>query len=290
MQLKPLAQKTLKCGQLTLDLSQPHIMGILNVTPDSFSDGGQYNEVAQAIAHAKQMIADGATVIDVGGESTRPGASAVAIEEEIRRVVPVVTEVAKLNVVISIDTSAPEVMRAAVQAGAHIWNDVRALSRPNALQTAAELDIPVIIMHMRGEPTTMNNLDQYDNVTQDVIIELQQRVNDVLHAGVRSENIMIDPGFGFAKNAQQNLQLLNEFYRLTELGYPILSALSRKRFIGEALGGVDAGERAVGSVTAHLLTIQQGACMVRAHDVKAMHDAVLVWKAMQNPKCSLSGK
>lgn len=290
MQLKPLAQKTLKCGQLTLDLSQPHIMGILNVTPDSFSDGGQYNEVAQAIAHAKQMIADGATVIDVGGESTRPGASAVAIEEEIRRVVPVVTEVAKLNVVISIDTSAPEVMRAAVQAGAHIWNDVRALSRPNALQTAAELDIPVIIMHMRGEPTTMNNLDQYDNVTQDVIIELQQRVNDALHAGVRSENIMIDPGFGFAKNAQQNLQLLNEFYRLTELGYPILSALSRKRFIGEALGGVDAGERAVGSVTAHLLTIQQGACMVRAHDVKAMHDAVLVWKAMQNPKCSLSGK
>ena len=290
LQLKPLAQKTLKCGQLTLDLSQPHIMGILNVTPDSFSDGGQYNEVAQAIAHAKQMIADGATVIDVGGESTRPGASAVAIEEEIRRVVPVVTEVAKLNVVISIDTSAPEVMRAAVQAGAHIWNDVRALSRPNALQTAAELDIPVIIMHMRGEPTTMNNLDQYDNVTQDVIIELQQRVNDALHAGVRSENIMIDPGFGFAKNAQQNLQLLNEFYRLTELGYPILSALSRKRFIGEALGGVDAGERAVGSVTAHLLTIQQGACMVRAHDVKAMHDAVLVWKAMQNPKCSLSGK
>lgn len=290
MQLKPLAQKTLKCGQLTLDLSQPHIMGILNVTPDSFSDGGQYNEVAQAIAHAKQMIADGATVIDVGGESTRPGASAVAIEEEIRRVVPVVTEVAKLNVVISIDTSAPEVMRAAVQAGAHIWNDVRALSRPNALQTAAELDIPVIIMHMRGEPTTMNNLDQYDNVTQDVIIELQQRVNDALHAGVRSENIMIDPGFGFAKNAQQNLQLLNEFYRLTELGYPILSALSRKRFIGEALGGVDAGERVVGSVTAHLLTIQQGACMVRAHDVKAMHDAVLVWKAMQNPKCSLSGK
>lgn len=282
MQLKPLAQKTLKCGQLTLDLSQPHVMGILNVTPDSFSDGGQYNEVAQAIAHAKQMIADGATVIDVGGESTRPGASAVAIEEEIRRVVPVVTEVAKLNVVISIDTSAPEVMRAAVQAGAHIWNDVRALSRPNALQTAAELDIPVIIMHMRGEPTTMNNLDQYDNVTQDVIIELQQRVNDALHAGVRSENIMIDPGFGFAKNAQQNLQLLNEFYRLTELGYPILSALSRKRFIGEALGGVDAGERAVGSVTAHLLTIQQGACMVRAHDVKAMHDAVLVWKAMQN--------
>ncbi len=282
MQLKPLAQKILKCGQLSLDLSQPHVMGILNVTPDSFSDGGQYNEVAQAIAHAKQMITDGATVIDVGGESTRPGASVVSVEEEIRRVVPVVVELAKLNVVISIDTSVPEVICAAVQAGAHIWNDVRALTRYNALQTAAALDIPVMIMHMRGEPTTMNGLDQYNNVTQDVMTELQQRVDEALHAGVRPENIMIDPGFGFAKNAQQNLQLLNEFYRLTELGYPILSALSRKRFIGEALGGVDAGQRAVGSVTAHLLSIQQGACMVRAHDVKAMHDAILVWKAMQN--------
>lgn len=282
MQLKPLAQKILKCGQLSLDLSQPHVMGILNVTPDSFSDGGQYNEVAQAIAHAKQMITDGATVIDVGGESTRPGASVVSVEEEIRRVVPVVVELAKLNVVISIDTSVPEVICAAVQAGAHIWNDVRALTRHNALQTAAALDIPVMIMHMRGEPTTMNGLDQYNNVTQDVMTELQQRVDEALHAGVRPENIMIDPGFGFAKNAQQNLQLLNEFYRLTELGYPILSALSRKRFIGEALGGVDAGQRAVGSVTAHLLSIQQGACMVRAHDVKAMHDAILVWKAMQN--------
>ena len=282
MQLKPLAQKTLKCGEFTLDLSQPHVMGILNVTPDSFSDGGQHNEVAQAIAYAKQMIIDGATVIDVGGESTRPGASRVTVEEEIRRVIPVVVELAKLNVVISIDTSAPEVICAAVQAGAHIWNDVRALTRPNALQTAAQLDIPVMIMHMRGEPTTMNHLDQYNNVTQDVMTELQQRVDDALQAGVRPENIMIDPGFGFAKNAQQNLQLLNEFYCLTALGYPILSALSRKRFIGETLGGVDATQRAVGSVAAHLLSIQQGACMVRAHDVKAMHDAILVWKAMQN--------
>ena len=282
MQLKPLAQKTLKCGELTLDLSQPHVMGILNVTPDSFSDGGQHNEVAQAIAYAKQMIVDGATVIDVGGESTRPGASRVTVEEEIRRVIPMVVELAKLNVVISIDTSAPEVICAAVQAGAHIWNDVRALTRPNALQTAAQLDIPVMIMHMRGEPTTMNHLDQYNNVTQDVMTELQQRVDDALQAGVRPENIMIDPGFGFAKNAQQNLQLLNEFHCLTALGYPILSALSRKRFIGEALGGVDAAQRAVGSVAAHLLSIQQGACMVRAHDVKAMHDAILIWKAMQS--------
>jgi dihydropteroate synthase len=205
----------------------------------------------------------------------------VEVEEEIRRVVPVVEELAKHNVVISIDTSQPEVIKAAVKAGAHIWNDVRALTRPNALVTAAELDIPVIIMHMRGEPTTMNNLDQYQDVTLDVIAELKQRVQDALDAGVKAEHIMIDPGFGFAKNAEQNLRLLNELYKLTQLGYPILSALSRKRFIGQVLGGAEAVERAVGSVAAHLLSIQQGACMVRAHDVKVTADAIKVWKAMQ---------
>ena len=280
MQLMALPKKILRCGELSLDLSVPHVMGILNVTPDSFSDGGKHNGKAQAIAHAQQMISDGATVIDVGGESTRPGASVVEVEEEIRRVVPVVEALAELDVVISIDTSQPEVIQAAVAAGAHIWNDVRALTRPNALETAAELNIPVIIMHMRGEPTTMNGLDQYDNVTLDVMDELSQRVADALKAGVKAENIMIDPGFGFAKNAKQNLKLLNEFHQLNQLGYPILSALSRKRFIGEALGGADAGQRAVGSVAGHLLSIQQGACMVRAHDVKAMSDAIKVWQAM----------
>ena len=281
MQLMPLPNRILNCGNLKLDLSTPHVMGILNVTPDSFSDGGRHNSKDMAVAHARQMIADGATVIDVGGESTRPGASAVDVAEEIRRVVPVVEALSKLDVVISIDTSQPEVIQAAVQAGAHIWNDVRALTRPQALETAARLNIPVIIMHMRGEPTTMNQLDQYDDVIHDVIGEIQQRVDDALSAGVKKENILIDPGFGFAKNAQQNLRLLNEFYRLNGLGYPILSALSRKRFIGEALNGADAQDRAVGSVAAHLLSIQQGACMVRAHDVKQMSDAINVWKAMQ---------
>ncbi|GEK45248.1 dihydropteroate synthase [Acinetobacter johnsonii] len=280
MQLMALPKKILRCGELSLDLSVPHVMGILNVTPDSFSDGGKHNGKAQALTHAQQMIADGATVIDVGGESTRPGASVVEVEEEIRRVVPVVEALAELDVVISIDTSQPEVIQAAVAAGAHIWNDVRALTRPNALEMAAELNIPVIIMHMRGEPTTMNSLDQYDNVTLDVMAELSQRVADALKAGVKAENIMIDPGFGFAKNAKQNLKLLNEFHQLNQLGYPILSALSRKRFIGEALGGADAGQRAVGSVAGHLLSIQQGACMVRTHDVKAMSDAIKVWQAM----------
>lgn len=282
MKLVALPKRILKCGDQQLDLSQAHVMGILNVTPDSFSDGGKHNEVEQAVAYAKQMIADGATVIDVGGESTRPGASPVSIEEEIRRVVPVVELLAHEKVIISIDTSAPEVIRAAVQAGAHIWNDVRALTRPSALETAAELDIPVIIMHMRGEPTTMNNLDQYNDVTEDVILELNQRIKDALKAGVRAKNIMIDPGFGFAKNAQQNLKLLQEFYKLNTMGYPILSALSRKRFIGEALGGADAQNRAVGSVAAHLISIQQGASIVRAHDVKAMRDAISVWQATMN--------
>ena len=281
MQLMQLPQQILQCGRLSLDLSQAHVMGILNVTPDSFSDGGKHNQKDQAVAYALQMMAEGATVIDIGGESTRPGASPVEIQEEIRRVIPVVAELAKYDVVISIYTSQPEVIREAVKAGAHIWNDVRALVRPNALETAAELNIPIIIMHMRGEPTTMNNLDQYQDVTQDVITELQQRVDDALQAGVKPENIMIDPGFGFAKNAQQNLKLLNEFYKLNQMGYPILSALSRKRFIGEALGGTDAQNRAVGSVAAHLLSIQQGACMVRVHDVKAMSDAIKVWQAMQ---------
>ena len=281
MRLVALPEKRLKCGVLELDLSQPQIMGILNVTPDSFSDGGRHNEQAQAVKHALKMMEDGATIIDIGGESTRPGASPVSVEEEIRRVVPVVAELAKYQVILSIDTSEPAVIRAAVEAGAHIWNDVRALTRPKALQTAAELNIPIIIMHMRGEPTTMNGLDQYADVTTDVIVELQQRVDEALHAGVKSENILIDPGFGFAKNAQQNLKLLQEFHRLNEMGSPILSALSRKRFIGEALGGVDAQQRAVGSVTARLLSIQQGACMVRVHDVKAMSDAIKVWQAMQ---------
>ncbi|MCO8084499.1 dihydropteroate synthase [Acinetobacter lwoffii] len=281
MQLMPLLPHVWTFGDLKLDLSQPHVMGILNVTPDSFSDGGRHNHKEDAVARALEMIAEGATVIDIGGESTRPGAAVVEVEEEIRRVVPVVEELAKHKVILSIDTSQPEVIRAAVRAGAHIWNDVRALTRPNALQTAAELNIPVIIMHMRGEPTTMNNLDQYEDVTVDVIRELSQRVQDALDVGVKAENIMIDPGFGFAKNAQQNLQLLNEFYKLTEMGYPILSALSRKRFIGTVLDGAAPQERAVGSATAHLLSIQQGACMVRAHDVKATADAIKVWQAMQ---------
>ncbi len=280
MRLMPLPQKVISCGSLELDLSCPHVMGILNVTPDSFSDGGKHNSKAAAIAHAQQMIADGASIIDIGGESTRPGASIVEVEEEIQRVIPVVEALAQENVIISIDTSQPRVIEAAVAAGAHIWNDVRALTRPGALEMAARLNIPVIIMHMRGEPTTMNQLDQYDNVIEDVINELQQRIQAALSGGIRQEHIIVDPGFGFAKNAQENLTLLNALWRFTDLGYPVLSGLSRKRFVGEVLQGASADQRMVGSVTGHLLSLQQGASIVRVHDVKATVDAVRMWQAM----------
>ena len=282
MQLMPLPQCQLQCGRFTLDLSQPQIMGILNVTPDSFSDGGQHHHKEQAVQRALQMMEEGASIIDIGGESTRPNASPVELEEEIQRVIPVVEALAKYDVIISIDTSQPEVIRAAVKAGAHIWNDVRALTRPQALETAAELNIPVILMHMRGEPTNMNQLDQYTNVTEDVMYELEQRLDQALEMGIKKYNIILDPGFGFAKNAQQNFQLLNEFWKLNQMGYPILSGLSRKRFIGEALNGIPAQERAVGSVAGHLMSIQQGASIVRAHDVKATSDAINVWKMMFN--------
>ncbi len=281
MQLMPLPQCQLQCGRFTLDLSQPQMMGILNVTPDSFSDGGQHHQKDLAIQHALQMIEEGASIIDIGGESTRPNASPVELEEEIQRVIPVVEALSKYDVIISIDTSQPEVIRAAVKAGAHIWNDVRALTRPQALEMAAELNIPVVLMHMRGEPTNMNHLDQYQYVTEDVIHELQQRLNQAIAVGVSKENIIIDPGFGFAKNAQQNFRLLNEFWKLNRMGYPILSGLSRKRFIGEALNGIPAQERALGSVMGHLLSIQQGASIVRVHDVKATSDAIKVWNAMR---------
>lgn len=279
MRLMPLPKQTLQCKDVSLDLARPHIMGILNVTPDSFSDGGKYNHKEQALQYALQMIKDGATIIDIGGESTRPGATPVSVKEELQRVIPVVEALAQHEVIISVDTSEPEVIRQAVKKGAHIWNDVRALSRPDALAVAAELDIPVVIMHMRGEPTTMNQLANYEDVVEEVLRELTVRVEAAIAAGVRADNIIIDPGFGFAKNASHNLKLLQDFWRLNELGYPVLSALSRKRFIGEALEGAEVKDRIIGSVTAHLLSIQQGASIVRVHDVKATSDAIKIWCA-----------
>ncbi|MFT4021310.1 MAG: dihydropteroate synthase [Acinetobacter sp.] len=282
MQYMSLPQSILQCRDKVLDLSLPQVMGILNVTPDSFSDGGQHYHVQHALARAEQIIAEGATIIDIGGESTRPGASEVSIDDELARVIPVVEALSKHDIIISIDTSQPKVIKAAYRAGAHIWNDVRALTRPNALETAAELNIPVILMHMRGEPTTMNQLAQYQHVTNEVLIELRHKIELALQAGIQAKNIMIDPGFGFAKNTAHNLQLLNELWQLHQLGYPILSALSRKRFIGSVVEEAIADQRVAGSIAGHLLSVQQGASIVRTHDVKATVDAIRVWQAMQN--------
>lgn len=281
MHLIPLPPKTLQCGAISLDLSTPQIMGILNVTPDSFSDGGLYQHTENAIERALEMIDQGATILDIGGESTRPNAASVSVNEELERVIPVVKALADKDIVLSIDTSQPEVIEAAVQAGAHIWNDVRALQRPQALQTAAKLNIPVVLMHMRGEPETMNDLAQYDNITLEIKLELLQRIDQALHAGIAQHHIIIDPGFGFAKNSDHNLKLLQELWQFNELGYPILSGLSRKRFIGDVLNTIEPTQRDIASVVGHLLSIQQGASIVRTHNVKATSDAIKIWNAIQ---------
>lgn len=283
MQLRTLPQVQIELNNKTLDLSLPQVMGVLNVTPDSFSDGGKYTQLHYALAHATAMVTEGANIIDVGGESTRPQASQVSIEEEINRVVPVIEAISKqLNVIISIDTSAPEVAYAAIKAGAHIWNDVRALTRPAALEMAAELEVPVVIMHMRGEPSNMNSLANYTNVTREVIAELEQRIHAALNAGIAQQNIILDPGFGFAKNASHNLKLLNELYQLTDyFAMPWLSGLSRKRFLGEVLGGAAVNDRLYAGLAGHLMSVQQGASIVRTHDVLATVQYLKLWQASQ---------
>lgn len=263
-----------------LDLSQPQIMGILNVTPDSFSDGGQYQQLDLAVEQALKMQQDGASIIDIGGESTRPNAPSVSLQQELDRVLPVVEALKPYNLILSIDTSQPEVIRQAVGLGASIWNDVRALTRPNALQTAVELDIPVILMHMRGEPDTMNNLANYRDIVAEVKQELLQKIEMAIQAGVKKQHIIADIGFGFAKNSQHNIELLKHFAQFTDMGFPLLSGLSRKRFIGEILDVTQADERVIGSVVGHLFSIQQGANIVRVHDVKATAEAIKIWKAM----------
>ena len=283
MQLRTLPQVQIELNNKTLDLSLPQVMGVLNVTPDSFSDGGKYTQLHYALAHATAMVTEGANIIDVGGESTRPHASQVSIEEEINRVVPVIEAISKqLDVIISIDTSAPEVAYAAVKAGAHIWNDVRALTRPAALEMAAELEVPVVIMHMRGEPSNMNSLANYTSVTREVIAELEQRIHAALNAGIAQQNIILDPGFGFAKNASHNLKLLNELYQLTDyFAMPWLSGLSRKRFLGEVLGSAAVNDRLYAGLAGHLMSVQQGASIVRTHDVLATVQHLKLWQASQ---------
>ena len=288
---QPLASHSVTSRDKVLDLSQPHIMGILNVTPDSFSDGGQFNAIDKAVAHCQEMIAAGATIIDIGGESTRPNADAVATEEEIKRVVPVVRAIRQQlgnDIWLSIDTSNPEVIQAAFEAGADIWNDVRALKREGAPEMAAKLDIPVMLMHMRGEPTTMNNLAQYDDVIEEVTAELAARIDEVINHGVKRENIIIDPGFGFAKNYEHHLALLSQMTSLQTLGLPMMFGISRKRFLAEVLAnsGVEAVattqpiERDTVGTTAAIFALQQGTSIIRTHNVAMMQQAVALWQQL----------
>jgi dihydropteroate synthase len=288
---QPLPSYKISSRDKTLDLSQPHIMGILNVTPDSFSDGGQFNAVDKAVAHCQQMIEEGATIIDIGGESTRPNANAVGTSEELQRVAPVVRAIRRHcgeDIWLSIDTSNPEVMKAAFDAGADIWNDVRALKREGAAVLAAELDIPVMLMHMRGEPTTMNNLAHYDDVISDVRAELLSRIDEVTRIGVKREKIIIDPGFGFAKDYEHHCALLSQLSRLQVLGLPMMFGISRKRFLAEVLSksGVEAvatteaQERDVVGTAAGIFALQQGAGIIRTHNVAMMQQAVALWRQL----------
>jgi dihydropteroate synthase len=271
----------LDCGGRTLKLDVPKVMGIVNVTPDSFSDGGEHATVDAAIAHGLQLAGEGADILDIGGESTRPGASEVPVEDELRRVIPVIEALARqVSIPISIDTSKPEVMRAAVAAGAGLINDVFALRREGALEAAAALGVPVVLMHMQGEPRTMQAAPDYDDVVGEVHRFLAERIFVAEMAGIAKRNIIVDPGFGFGKTTRHNLQLLAQLQRFTELGVPVLAGLSRKKSIGELTGRDDPRERAIGSVAAHLVAAQRGAMLLRVHDVAFTVDAVKVWNAV----------
>ncbi|TZF91326.1 dihydropteroate synthase [Cognatilysobacter lacus] len=271
----------LDCGGRRLVLDVPRVMGIVNVTPDSFADGGQSFDTGAAISRGLQLVDEGADLLDVGGESTRPGAEAVSIDEELSRVIPVIAALAKrTGVPVSIDTSKPEVMRAAVAAGAGMINDVYGLRREGALDAAASLGVPVVIMHMLGEPRSMQDDPRYEDVVAEVHRFLTERIFAAELAGIDKKRIVIDPGFGFGKTRDHNLQLLARLQRFTELGVPVLAGLSRKRTIGEVTGRSVPAERAAGSVAAHLIAAQNGARIVRVHDVAATVDAIKVWNAV----------
>ena len=272
---------TLDCAGRVLKLDRTRVMGIVNVTPDSFSDGGDHASTDAAVAHALKLAEAGADLLDIGGESTRPGAQEVSLEEELRRVVPVIERLARqTGLPISVDTCKPEVMRAAVQAGAGMINDVCALRREGALDTAAALGVPVVLMHMLGEPRSMQEDPRYDDVVAQVHRFLAERIFAAELAGIPKKHLVADPGFGFGKTTAHHLELLAGLERLAELGVPVLAGLSRKRSIGELTGRQVPAERVAGSVAAHLLAAQRGARIVRVHDVAATVDALKVWEAV----------
>lgn len=269
------------CGR-SLDLSTPKIMGILNVTPDSFSDGGRYNQVEKAYAHAVKLVEEGADIIDIGGESTRPEAKEVSEDEELQRVIPVVERLAgSLDVMLSLDTSKAAVMKAGIAAGAHLINDIRALRAKDALSTCLELNCAVILMHMQGEPKTMQIHPHYQNVTLEVKSFLLTLIQQYLKAGLRDEQILLDPGFGFGKSVADNYRLLAGLPELGRLGYPLVTGLSRKSMIGAVCHESNPLERICGSVAGALLCVQKGAKIVRVHDVGATRQALAVLQALQ---------
>ncbi|WP_447800343.1 dihydropteroate synthase [Pseudomonas kilonensis] len=272
----------LPCGNRVLDLAHAHVMGILNVTPDSFSDGGRFSQLDAALRHAEAMVAAGATLIDVGGESTRPGARAVSPTEELERVAPIVERIHReLDVIISVDTSTPAVMRETARLGAGLINDVRSLRRDGALDAAAATGLPVCLMHMLGEPGTMQNDPHYDDVTREVGEFLVERLDRCVAAGIPAERIILDPGFGFAKTLAHNLSLFKHMEALHALGRPLLVGVSRKSMIGNALGR-PVGERLYGGLALATLALAKGARILRVHDVAETMDVVRMIAAVDS--------
>ena len=269
----------LRCGKFKLDLSRPLIMGIVNVTPDSFSDGGKWVSAPAAINHAQQLVEEGADILDIGGESTRPGAEPISLDEELQRVLPVLEGLKGVNVPLSVDTYKPEVMRAAISAGASMINDVNALLAPGAMDSVAASDTALCLMHKKGEPKTMQQNPQYEDVLAEVADFLKARVAAAEAAGVARERICIDPGIGFGKSLEHNLALLRNIGRLKSIGVPVLIGVSRKSRLGKILG-LEVYDRVQVNVVAAVLTVRQGAAIVRVHDVKATRDALAVYEAV----------
>lgn len=268
----------------TLDLSHPHVMGILNVTPDSFSDGGKHNRLVDAVKHANAMINAGATIIDVGGESTRPGADEVSVDEELARVIPVVEAIAqRFEVWVSVDTSKPDVILASARAGAHIINDIRSLQEPGALEAAAQTGLPVCLMHMQGEPRTMQNAPHYDDVFEAVNRYFVVQIARCEAAGIAKEKLLLDPGFGFGKNLHHNYQLLARLSEFHHFELPLLVGMSRKSMVGQLLN-VGPTERLSGSLACAVIAAMQGAQIIRVHDVKETVEAMRVVEATLSAK------
>jgi len=269
----------LNCGSFSFTLTRPLVMGIVNVTPDSFSDGGHHLQRDAALAHAYQLIQEGADILDIGGESTRPGALPVSVQEELDRIMPVIEGLRGAAVPVSVDTCKPEVMRAALAAGASMVNDINALQQPDALAAVAASNAAVCLMHMKGSPQTMQEQPQYQNVVAEVLQFLRERMTAVQAAGIARERIVVDPGFGFGKTLAHNLALLRDLGAFGELGVPVLAGLSRKSMLG-TITGQGVNHRVSASVAAALLAVQRGARIVRVHNVAATVDALKVWNAV----------